>query len=159
MDHRPSTGRRGRIHVQGLRRAEDEGWWQPNAQPGVAMKIDAGAHPKEIQEEADHASFNTTMNVYGRRSASSRSWMNEAFARHIYPGIVAEAERIYGWIRVGRAPSRRTSGSRPDIGPAGATLAAPGSPRGRAGQSLRPVPSSASRSAPRLSLPEGTNGM
>jgi len=29
------------------------------------MKIEAGAHPKEIQEEAGHASYNTTINVYG----------------------------------------------------------------------------------------------
>ncbi len=29
------------------------------------MKIEAGAHPKEIQEEAGHSSYNTTMNIYG----------------------------------------------------------------------------------------------
>ena len=49
------------------------------------MKVEAGAHPKEIQEEAGHASYNTTMNVYGHlfesrgeRTADSMEAMYQA---------------------------------------------------------------------------------
>lgn len=39
--------------------------WHDLRHTWVAMKIEAGAHPKEIQEEAGHSSYNTTMNIYG----------------------------------------------------------------------------------------------
>jgi integrase len=39
--------------------------WHDLRHTFVALRIAAGAHPKQIQEEAGHASYNTTMNVYG----------------------------------------------------------------------------------------------
>jgi integrase len=37
----------------------------------VAIRIAAGAHPKEIQEECGHSSYKTTMNIYGHLFESS----------------------------------------------------------------------------------------
>ncbi len=39
--------------------------WHDLRHTWVTMKIEAGPHPKEIQEEAGHSSYNTTMNIYG----------------------------------------------------------------------------------------------
>lgn len=37
----------------------------------VAIRIAAGAHPKEIREERGHSSYKTTMDVYGHLFQSS----------------------------------------------------------------------------------------
>lgn len=64
----------------------------------VALSIEAGAHPKEIQELCGHRSITTTLNEYG----------------HLFPQLHERlAERLGEGIRAARARSR------PDHGPIG----------------------------------------
>jgi hypothetical protein len=55
----------------------------------VALAVEAGAHPKEIQELCGHASITTTLNVYG----------------HLFESLQERlAERLDETFRAARAP-------------------------------------------------------
>jgi integrase len=45
--------------------------WRDLRHTYVAIRIAAGAHPKEIQEECGHSSYKTTMDIYGHLFESS----------------------------------------------------------------------------------------
>jgi integrase len=45
--------------------------WHDLRHTYVAIRIAAGAHPKEIQEECGHSSYKTTMDIYGHLFESS----------------------------------------------------------------------------------------
>jgi integrase len=65
--------------------------WHDLRHTWVAMKIQAGAHPKEIQEEAGHASYNTTMNVYGHLFDSRSEKTAEAMDAMYRQSLTAES--------------------------------------------------------------------
>ena len=67
--------------------------WHDLRHTWVAMKIEAGAHPKEIQEEAGHASYNTTMNVYGHLFDSRAEKTAEAMDA-LYRGSLGASSNV-----------------------------------------------------------------
>jgi integrase len=52
--------------------------WHDLRHTYVAIRIAAGAHPKEIQEECGHSSYKTTMDIYGHLFESSAERTAEA---------------------------------------------------------------------------------
>ncbi len=55
------------------------------------MKIEAVAHPNEIQEEAGHGSYNTTMNVSGHLFDSCAEKTAEAMEAMNHQSLAAKS--------------------------------------------------------------------
>jgi integrase len=74
--------------------------WHDLRHTYVAIRIAAGAHPKEIQEECGHSSYKTTMDVYGHlfessseRTADAMDAMFEAARAPATSNVVSIATR------------------------------------------------------------------
>jgi integrase len=52
--------------------------WHDLRHTYLAIRIAAGAHPKEIQEECGHSSYKTTMDIYGHLFESSAERTGDA---------------------------------------------------------------------------------
>ena len=66
--------------------------WHDLRHTYVAIRIAAGAHPKEIQEECGHSSYKTTMDVYGHLFESSSERTSEAMEAMYNRAIDAPSE-------------------------------------------------------------------
>jgi integrase len=79
-----------------------------------ALRIAAGAHPKQSQEEAGHASYNTTMNVYGNLFETLGDQVADAMEAINLAGAAAgsdDAKMTRLDARMTRNPSKAGSGS------------------------------------------------
>ena len=72
------------------------------------MKIEAGAHPKEIQEEAGHSSYSTTMNIYGHLFESRGEKTAEAMDEMYRAALTAPAPPNRSRIAYASHPAKIT---------------------------------------------------
>jgi integrase len=68
--------------------------WHDLRHTWVAMKIEAGAHQKEIQEEAVHSSYNTIMNIYEHLFESRSEKTADAMDEMYRAALTAPAPKI-----------------------------------------------------------------
>ncbi len=66
--------------------------WHDLRHTYVAIRIAAGAHPKEIQEECGHSSYKTTMDVYGHLFESSSERTGDAMVAMFQAALEVPAE-------------------------------------------------------------------